>query len=35
MVDDKPILVQVHELQVLANKLRTVKIDITEMLQLL
>ena len=29
MVDDKPILVQ-HELQVLANKLRAGKIDITE-----
>ena len=34
MVDDKPILVQVHELQVLANKLRAVKIDITETFQL-
>ena len=33
MVDDKPILVQVHELQVLANKLRAVKIDITETFQ--
>ena len=30
MVDDKTILIQVHELQVLANKLRTVKIDITK-----
>ena len=33
MVDDKPILVQVHELQALANKLRAVKIDITETFQ--
>ena len=33
MVDDTLILVQVHELQVLANKLRAMKIDITETFQ--
>ena len=33
MVDDKPILVQMHVLQVLANKLRAVKIDNTETFQ--
>ena len=33
MVDDKSILAQVHELQVLAKKLREVKIDIKETFQ--
>jgi len=33
MFDDKPILAQVHELQVIVNKLRTVKIDIPESFQ--
>ena len=33
MVDDKPILPQVHELQVIVNKLRAVKIDLPETFQ--
>lgn len=33
MFDDKPLLAQVHELQVIVNKLRAVKIDIPETFQ--
>lgn len=33
MVDNKPILEQVHELQVIVNKIRSLKIEVSEILQ--
>ena len=33
MLDSKPILAQVHELQILVNKLKPTKIDISEAFQ--